>query len=769
MRQSPDSVRLFQAVFTLSAVLVITAGCAATPRPTPAPAPATEPRAPTPGQAAAPADTGLYAGIVTPALVAADLDTVEASLFDQGKMWTFEFPPMDYLAREYGFRPDQAWFEKARLASLRLPNCSASFVSPHGLVLTNHHCARESVTHVSREGENLHDTGFFAKSLAEERDAGEDFHADQLIALVDVTAQVESRLAAVSEAERAERRGDMLKEVGDSIAAARGGEQAHVVVEVISLWNGGRYSAYVFRRYENVKLVAAPETQIGFFGGDPDNFTYPRYDLDFSFFRIYGDDGQPLDSQPYFQWDADGAQPDEPVFVIGNPGSTSRLQSVAELEFRRDVSDRYLLAFLRDRVRVLEAYADANPEAARRLDLQNTIFNLQNSEKAYEGQLAGLEDVRVLARRLKLQQAFRDSIIGTPELRAEYQGLFEELAQLQARKREVAPGYGAFMVLTGEGFSSATLHRALLAFQVLNARSQGAPAEVLQELREQLLGVDAQPAALDRALMAARFRDFVGYYGQDAAWVQQILQGRTPEAAAAAIQGASALGDSARAAAALEGGTLSMQDQAIQVVTVFLQPLARFQQVVAEASDRETEIAARLGRARLAVYGQAVPPDATFSLRLADGMVKGYEYNGTVAPTHTTFYGLYDRYRSFSPMYREPGTNPWALPERWQTPPAGLDLGTPLNFAFTADIIGGNSGSPVVDRDLRLVGLVFDGNIESLPGDYIFLPQLNRSVAVDVRGIIEALDHVYDLDRLVIELTTGRLPATEAEADRLQR
>ena len=729
------------------------------PAPAPAPAeprPAPEPVEPT--VAAALPDTGVFRGLVSPELRALDLDTVEASLFDQGKMWTFEFPPVDHLAEAYGFRPDDAWFERARLASLRIPGCSASFVSADGLVMTNHHCARETVTRVSREGESLLDDGFYARGLAEERDAGEDFHADQLIALVDVTDEVESRLEGMSEEERAQERETVLEEVGDAVARDYGGEDEGVVVEVISLWNGGYYSAYVFRRHENVKLVMAPELQIGFFGGDPDNFTYPRYNLDFAFFRVYDDDGRPLRSEPYFPVDLDGAQPGEPVFIIGNPGSTSRLQSVAELEFRRDVSDRYLLEFLRSRIDVLQAFADANPEEAERLDLVNTIFSLQNSEKAYEGQVAGLEDAGVLARRLKLQRAFRDSILADPRLRAEYGGLFEELAELQVRKREVAPAYGAFLALTAEGFSSATLHRALLAFQVLNARGRGAPDEALEGLREQLRGVDDQPAELDRALMAARFRDFAELYGESTPWVQQILGGRTPEAAAAAIHARTPLADSARAVPAVEDGGLTMQDPAVQVVTSYLQAFGRFQQALSQVSAREEEIAARLGRARLEVYGQAVPPDATFSLRIADGVVSSYEYNGTLAPTHTTFYGLWDHYHSYARMYEDERENPWYLPERWRTPPEGMDLSTALNFVSTADIIGGNSGSPVVDRDLRVVGLVFDGNIESLPGDYIYLPELNRSVSVDVRGILEALEEVYGMDALVEELRTGRLP-----------
>ncbi|MBW3535919.1 MAG: S46 family peptidase, partial [Gemmatimonadetes bacterium] len=551
------------------------------------------------------------------------------------------------------------------------------------------------------------------------------------------------------------RRAEQIEQRMDREAKSR---DSTLTVEVIELYHGGQYSAYTFKRYNDVRLVMVPHLAIGAFGGDPDNFTYPRYNLDFAFYRVYGDDGRPLRTEQHFQWDEDGAAPGEPVFIIGNPGSTSRLQSVAELEFRRDVSDRYLLDFLRDRVAVLQAFADANPREADRLDLVNTIFSLQNSEKAYEGQLAGLENPGVLARRLKLQRTFRDSIMGDPGLRAEYGGIFEEMAGLQARKRQVAPAYGAFLALTAEGFSSATLHRALLAFQVLNARRRGTPDDALQGLRAQLRGIDDQPAALDRALMAARFRDFAELFGEDTPWVRQILQGRSPEAAAEAIHARTPLADSARAIPAVEDGALTMEDPAVQVVTAYLQTFAGFQQALSEVGAREEELAARLGRARLEVYGPAVPPDATFSIRLADGVVRGYAYNGTLAPTHTTFHGLYDRHYSHGLRYAAGEEHPWALPERWRTPPPDLDLSTPLNFVSTADIIGGNSGSPVVDRDLRVVGLVFDGNIESLPGDYIYLPELNRSVSVDVRGILEALDEVYGMEGLVRELVEGRVP-----------
>jgi hypothetical protein len=259
--------------------------------------------------------------------------------------------------------------------------------------------------------------------------------------------------------------------------------------------------------------------------------------------------------------------------------------------------------------------------------------------------------------------------------------------------------------------------------------------------------------------MANRFRDFQRNYGADHPFFQEVTQGRSAEGLAAVIMAESALADSASAATALEAGTLTMEDPAVRVAQAMVQQMGMAQQVQMMTMQEEAEIASALGRANFAVYGTDVPPDATFSLRIADGVVSGYEYNGTVAPIHTTFYGMYDHFYSYG------AGSDWDLPERWVNPPAELDLSTPLNFVSTADIIGGNSGSPVIDRNLRVVGLVFDGNIESLPGDYIYLPEFNRAVSVDARGILEALDVIYDADRLVLEMTTGAFARTETEAD----
>ena len=744
----------------LGGVLFLTA-CGGAATPAPPPAPVADPDLTDP-----PADVVAEAPPQTaepqPFVYGVDLDTVQASRFDQGKMWTFELPPVDYLEETYGFRPDDAWFEKARLGSLRLSNCSASFVSPNGLVLTNHHCAREFVSQVSGDGESLLDDGLVTRDLADERPM-EDFQADQLVDIVDVTDEVNSTLDALPAAQRVERRESLLEEIEARILEERGGEDSGHVVEMISLYNGGRTSAYVFRRYTNAKLVIAPELQIGFFGGDPDNFTYPRYNLDFSFFRIYDDDGQPLSTENYFRFDDDGLEEGDPIFIVGNPGSTSRLQTVAELEFRRDVNDRSILDLLRSRMEALDSYIKGFPEDAEERDLRNTYFSLSNSLKAYTGQVRGLEDPIIIARRKDTERDFQAAIDADPALSGRYGSLIADMAEQQDHKRAQAPGFGAFLAMSSPAMASSTLHRALIAFQILSARQSGAPTDAIEGLMEQLHSVPDQAPELDQAFVEARFHDFTHFYGDSSPLSTAVLQGMSVEARAAAVVSGSQLQDSAAAVAALENNTLTMADPALGIVRAYLPTFSQFQQIVASVFPQEEEIAAELGRARFEIYGTDEPPDATFSLRIADGVVTGYDYNGTRAPAFTTIYGLYDRH------YSHAGDDDWALPDRWLDARETLDLSTPINFVSTADIIGGNSGSPVLDQELEVVGVVFDGNIESLPGDYIYLPELNRSVTVDVRAILEALDEIYDSDRLVLELTTGRLVETEEEADRAGR
>ena len=744
-------------VLPLSLALALGACGGSTPTPAVPVAPAGQPRT-VPVEAPAetapvPPRSDVEPQPMLPSVEMRGLDTVRAGRFDQGKMWTFDVPPVEYFRSTYGIPADEAWFARARLGALRIPSCSASFVSPDGLVLTNHHCARDFVSQVSEDGESLLDDGFYARTPEAERTV-EDFHADQLIAIREVTSQVDGAVGDRTGDEREERLERITGEIEEDLAEEFGGEEAGILVEVVSLYNGGRFSAYVFRRYENAKLVMAPELQIGFFGGDPDNFTYPRYNLDFSLFRIYDEDGNPLDtSEWYFPWSTEGVDAGDAIFIVGNPGSTSRLQTVAELLFRREVSDKAVVEFLERRAEALKEFIDAYPERAEEYDLRNDWFGAMNSIKAMSGQVEGLHDPVILAKRADTERRFLEALRADSALNARYGGLVEEMAALQVQKREFAQGFGAFLALTADGFASPTLHRALLAFQVLNARQQGAPEEAVAGLMAAIDSVESVPAELDEWLIEARINEFIEHYGADERWVGAILRGRTPEGVAASIVANSVLADSAAASDGIRRGLVTADDPAIRFVGFYVPPFARFQQGYSRIAQQEEELAAQLGRARYEIYGTALPPDATFSLRIADGVVEGYPYNGTEAPPHTTLYGMYDRFHSFKAQYGD--DSPWELPPRWEAPPEGLDLSTPVNFVSTADIIGGNSGSPVLNADLEVVGVVFDGNIESLPGDYIYLPELNRSVTVDARGILAALRHVYGMERIVEELTRG--------------
>ena len=685
------------------------------------------------------------------------VDTVKAGPYDNGKMWTFENPPIAYLAKTYGFQPDGAWFEHARLSALRIIGCSAAFVSPNGLVATNHHCIRGRLPSVSREGESLLDDGFYASSLEAERPIP-GYYADQLIAIEDVTDAVYAATeGAQTTAERAQARQDAMDAVADRIKAERGED---VEVQVISLYHGGKYSAYVFRRYRDVRLVAAAELQMGFFGGEGDNFTYPRYALDFAFLRVYNENGRPLQTRHYFQWSTGGVEEGDLIFVIGNPGSTSRLATVSQLEYLRDVQVDHTLRFLNNRLAAFRDFYAGDPEAGEAIDIRNIIFGISNSQKAYAGRQATLDDKMIMARRADAERQFRRALEGDAGLQASYAGLFDRIAALQEEKKALGPAYGAFRLIENPRFSSATLRRAIYAYRYLTRR---APEEARAELRDQLLEVQDWPRVLEQRLLAARFAEFSTYLGTGDELTRLCLNGQAPAAAAAALLDASVLASAGATRQALDAGTLTLDDPALRIAAAFVPRYGDFQSASEGLAAQEADLNGALGRARFDVYGTAVPPDATFSPRITDGIVRGYAYNGTMAPPYTTFFGMYDRYYA-----NGPGTD-WDLPARWLHPPADLDLSTPLDFISTADTIGGNSGSPAVNAKLELVGLNFDRNIEGLSRDYIYLPEQGRNIMVDVRAIREALDVMYDADRIVLEITTGRLTATEAEADALMQ
>lgn len=693
-----------------------------------------------------------------------DLDTVKAGRYDNGKMWTFDYPPVEHFKEAYGFEPEPEWFEKARLGALRLPNCTASFVSPHGLVMTNHHCARDAVEQVSGPNETLSENGFFSRSLDEERRVP-GLYVDQLIALEDVTEEVYEALEGEeTDAEKAAARQEAIETIINRVSERAGGADAGIVVEVIDLYHGGRYSAYTFRRYADVRLVMSPELELGFFGGDTDNFTYPRFALDVSFLRVF-EDGEPYRPEHYFAWSEEGADEGDVVFVVGNPGSTLRLNTPAQLEWRRDVEDKYTLALFESRIEELVAHYEEDPSPA----LLNEIFSLRNSEKLYTGRLEGLHDPVIMAKRADTERQFLNNLqelhdsLGAAEIPPRYLTIGDELARIQEEKREFAAEFGAFLGMNpGAILASATMGRGFLALVYLVRQANGASEATLDLVAEDITSITQDPG-IDRRYLKARLSDFVTYFGEDAPGVLDLLDGRTIDEVVDEVFASSVLTSPEKAAEAIDTGTLTPDDPAVELLLPFLRRYQDYQSAFAGLSAQEEELNALHGRARFEIYGTSQPPDATFSLRIADGVVSSYDYNGTRAPAFTTYYGLYNRHYSHA-LDADP-TGEWELPDRWLNPPEAFELSTPLNLVSTNDTVGGNSGSPLLNKDLEIVGLIFDSNIDGLPGAYIYETEQARAIAVDARGIREALDDMYDMDRIVHELMEGELVESEEEAD----
>jgi hypothetical protein len=442
-------------------------------------------------------------GVATPLLgqPAVQLDTVRAGRFDMGKMWTFEYAPKDYFSGTYGFTADDAWFRRARLAALRIPGCSAAFVSAHGLVVTNHHCVRDAVVRVAAAGEKLLDEGFFAADLSAERRIP-NFTADQLIAIEDVSAEVFAVTdVARDDAERQRLRRDVIARIEARLRQQHAGALP-TVVQVIGLYHGGRYSAYVFRRFTDVRLVAAAELQLGFFGGDPDNFTYPRYALDFAFLRVYDETGRPYRPEQHFRWSTRGVQEGDVVFVIGNPGPTSRLTTLAQLDFFRDVLVPAQIAVLQSRLDALRRFYAADPALADRYDIRNRAFSLSNSLKAALGRFDALHEPVVLARRRDIERQLQDSIAAKPALRERYGDVIERIAAIQRRKTELGREYAAFLGFGGAAFWPVTLRRAIGVQELSAAIAAGAPADSIAAIQRRLRAIGGNPPALERDLLA---------------------------------------------------------------------------------------------------------------------------------------------------------------------------------------------------------------------------------------------------------------------------
>jgi len=660
-----------------------------------------------------------------------------------GTMWTFDAPPLDYWRRTYGFAPDQKWLDHVRLSSVRLPNCSASFVSARGLVMTNHHCGRDCTAAASPADSNYIQTGFAAGTLADEKKCA-GLYVDQLQSIQNVTDRVRSAITGKTASEQSAQRAAAVAQIQTECNQA-----TQLNCQVVTLYQGGIYSLYRYRRFTDIRLVMAPEGDIAFFGGDPDNFTYPRYDLDLTLLRVY-ENGQPYAPPDYLKWSPAGAIENELVFVVGNPGSTGRLNTIAQMEFLRDVGYPASLAAYKRALAIYAELARTDTSAARRY--QNEVFGVANSQKAVTGYRAGLIDTLSMAKKRAFEQEFRARIAADPKLQAQYGGTWDAIAAAQRELATFNPqlryrgfGGGSTLLQLGAGL----LRVATEGGKPDSARLPQYRGAGLNNIRTQLTQPIPIDTAFERLAIAAQLRAAQGELPASDPFLQAALRGRTPDAVAADLVRSTKVGDLSFRQSLLQGGEAAVNASTDPLIVWVraVDPLSRA--VTIRANALNATIAAnseKIGQALFAAYGTALPPDATFTLRISDGVVKGFPSNGTIAPYKTTFYGLYERSAAFDDK------DPFKLPKRWVERKNNLDLITPYNFVSTNDIIGGNSGSPVINKSAEVVGLVFDSNIEGVSSRFIFSTEVGRTVSVHSRGIVEALRKMYDGARIADEL-----------------
>jgi hypothetical protein len=664
-------------------------------------------------------------------------------LTDEG-MWLLNDFPSDRLARLHGFRPTEEWLEHVRLSAVRLAGgCSGSLVSKGGLVMTNHHCGSRCIEQLSTAKKDYVANGFYARSEKDEVKCPE-IEVNQLVAIEDVTARVIGATkgllgARYNEANKAE-----LSKIEKECA-----KSDDLRCDVVSLYRGGLYHLYKYQRYQDVRLVFAPEFAIGFFGGDPDNFMFPRYDLDVSFLRVYKDQ-KPLEADHYFKWSPSGVKEGDLTFVAGHPWGTSRQLSVAELEYERDVALPWRLLRMSEARGLLTEFQTRGKEERR--ITTGRLFGIENGLKLLKGRVAALRDPDLFAAKVAAEQELRARVAANPEMTWVYGGAWDAIALAQRKLRQMTTPY--VMLEQGAGFSSDLFDRAR---QLVRAGTElSKPNEKrlreyvdsrLPSLRQKVLSSAPIYDELEILTLTHSLTQLREELGADDPVVKKTLGKESPHELAVRLVKASRLKDVKVRKALFDGGQAAVfasKDPMIELARL-VEPDARalrgsYEDEVEAVVKKNAEL---IAKARFEVYGTSVYPDATATLRLSFGQVLGWEEAGKAVNPITNLGGAFER---------ATGRDPFALPESWLKNKSRLDLSTPFNFCSTNDIIGGNSGSPVIDQDAQIVGLVFDGNIHSLGGDYLYDPKDNRAVAVHSAALLETLDKVYGAARIVGEL-----------------
>jgi len=670
------------------------------------------------------------------------------ALADEG-MWTFNNVPRAEIKKKYGFDVTDEWLNKVRLASVRFNNGgSGSFVSPNGLVLTNYHIVEDIVGEVSTPEKDLAKEGFVAKTRADEIKAPS-LELNQLISIEDITARVNGAVkAGATDAEAfAARRAEISKIEAESTKATG------LRSDVVTLYQGGQYNLYRYKKYTDVRLVFVPEFQAAFFGGDPDNFNFPRYNIDMALVRVYEND-QPVHPENYFKWSTTGAKDGSLVFVTGNPGSTSRLNTVAHLEELRDTSIPIIIRLLERQEALLKKYMAMGEEQTRQG--QNELNGVQNALKVYRGRLQGLKDPALMTRKKSEEAALRKAIAAKPEEQKKYGEAWDAIAKAHQTYPTYIKERRIFDQLGGFNSTLFAYARTLVRLADESAKPNGERLPEYTDARRASLELGLySPAPIHEDFEKLKLADSLSFMvellGADNALVKQVLDGKTPEARAEEMIAGTKLKDPEARKELAKGGKAAIDASTDPMIVVarLIDPKARElrKRYENEVTGVERANYAKIARALFDIQGNKIYPDATFTLRLSYGAVEGYMENGKKVQPFTTLGGLFARSDQFKHEF------PYNLPPRWTEKKSAINLNTPFNFVSTNDIIGGNSGSPTINQNGELVGLIFDGNIQSLVGDYVYDGSVNRAISVDSRGMLEVLKKVFGANEIAAELT----------------
>jgi len=670
--------------------------------------------------------------------------------FSDAGMWTFHDFPHDLVKREYGADVSSAWLDRVRTATIRLSNCTASFVSPDGLILTNHHCAQACLDEHSSSERNLLRSGFLARSREQELKCGTQI-ADVLMSVENVTERVAAAIRGLDDRAANDTRKKTLTQLEQACEQeSEHAKSGPLKCESVDLYQGGQYWLYKYHRYDDVRLVFAPERGIAAFGGDPDNFQFPRWCLDMALLRAYGPNGKPAATPGFLALRPEGPQAGELVFVSGHPGSTKRLLTVAQLETLRDVElPRWLLRASELRGRFIQ-FAKTGAEADR--IVEDPLNGLENSIKVRRKQLDALLDERLLQAKRDEEAALRARVAADPQLAAASGDPWTDIAKAQLRERELYLPYT--FLEAGAGLNSRLFNYARTLLR--GAAERPKPnTERLREYRDAALARIAQRLtapvpvypALDTLTLSFALERMREWLGPDDAIVRALLAKDSPDALAARLVDGSQLADPKLRQRLWEGGAAALEaahDPMIEFARSVDAPARAVRKSYEDEVEAPVDAAAeKIARARFRVYGTSVPPDATFTLRLNVGTVQGWKEDGHEVEPFTHLARLFER---------ATGEEPFRIPDSWLRVRSALDPQTRFDLSTSNDIVGGNSGSPLIDTGGRLVGLMFDGNIHSIAGSFWFDPALNRAVAVDPAIMFEALRKVYQADGLLAEL-----------------